>query len=343
MNSSQHDELAQLFSQFQVSPQQSQQQQQQQQSAEPQRPALETDVKASEHLHFTSMHYTPTHHILPAYTEQQQQQQEPSSISLATQHALLQNSIDPTVLLPQQIRLFESADGDQRLRLLELWRIAPPIAQPLEAHLQTREDSSTSMEVEIEAARQRYEVLMMARRQQQRREEHGLDTHVVEAAPLSPIRGPGETAWPPAARMRAASILAAAAAAARASPLEAEPYMSNGYGVAALDPVYAAAAGLWQPPGGLSAQQRYEQQQQQHRQYELQQQQQREYELRQQHEEQQRQYEQQQQMQMQMQDQYGAAFQDQLRCHADWEAMNERTAREMLARRGGGGDSEMVM
>jgi hypothetical protein len=39
---------------------------------------------------------------------------------------LQRNSIDPSHLFPSQIDLFQNADNDQRLRLLELWRISPP-------------------------------------------------------------------------------------------------------------------------------------------------------------------------------------------------------------------------
>ncbi|KAJ4380341.1 hypothetical protein N0V86_004652 [Didymella sp. IMI 355093] len=39
---------------------------------------------------------------------------------------LLRNSINPEMLFPSQVELFQNADDDQRLRLLELWRISPP-------------------------------------------------------------------------------------------------------------------------------------------------------------------------------------------------------------------------
>ncbi|KAL9105239.1 MAG: hypothetical protein Q9187_008751, partial [Circinaria calcarea] len=43
-----------------------------------------------------------------------------------TKEILIQNGINPSLLLPTQLVLFEQAASDQRTRLLELWRISPP-------------------------------------------------------------------------------------------------------------------------------------------------------------------------------------------------------------------------
>ena len=65
-----------------------------------------------------------------------------------------------------------------------------------------------------------------------------LDTHVVEEEPMSPIRDVGEPAWPPAARMRAASIAASKLGARNG---DAEDYIVNGYAAdrssKSIDPV----------------------------------------------------------------------------------------------------------
>ena len=72
--------------------------------------------------------------------------------------------------------------------------------------------------------------------------------------PISPIREAGETAWPPAARMRASSI-----ANLRPETRQgmAEPYIVSGYAEdqtgRAIDPVYAAAVDLWQAPSYVQA------------------------------------------------------------------------------------------
>lgn len=217
-------------------------------------------------VHFISSHYTGTAHVC-AETRSEPSRSPPPSyddsiIPEAMADTLRQNSINPSALLPNQVQLFVHADYEQRLRLLELWRIAPPV-WPLEHHLRATK-YGTSLEQEEQAAMIRYEQQMQARSMQP--EEHMLDTHIVDvsassrsSAPLSPIRGPGETAWPPAARMRAASI----SAAFTSNKAEAEPYIVNGYQSTdglhrqAVDPVYAADPQLWQAPSYALAQQQH--------------------------------------------------------------------------------------
>lgn len=210
----------------------------------------------------------------------------------AMAETLRQHSIDPSALLPNQVELFRHADYEQRLRLLELWRIAPP-SYPLEKHLQVQgQFIATSVEREEQEARERYEQNMHAR--QIPHEEHMFDTHVVK--PTSPIRQEGEDAWPPAARMKAANIAAGNGPFRNA---EVEPYIVNGYEVAvsqrAVDPVYAS--GLWHG----------------------------------------------QQQQQAMENDYG--MYEQIRCHADWERMNEQIARENFVKMHGpvSMDDDMVM
>lgn len=315
MNQTQHDELAQLFAQnMQLSQQAAQRQQAQQMQPEPERvqevsQVSEKQQQSSEQpIAYISSHYTGTAHVRHADVASEPSRSPPppyheSFMPEAMAETLRQHSIEPAALLPNQIHLFLNADYEQRLRLLELWRIAPP-SYPLEEHLNGTW-VSTSVQREEDLARVRYE------RQQQnglRRGEHMLDTHVVEEEPLSPIREVGEPAWPPAARMRAASI-----AASKATPrhAEAEEYIVNGYAAdrssRSMDPVYAAAAGLWQAPSYAEAV------------------------------EQQRQVEQ----QRMMEDQYGML--EQIRNHADWERMNEQIARETMARAYGSGREDEDM
>ena len=224
---------------------------------------------------------------------------------------LRQNSIEPSALLPAQIHLFANADYEQRLRLLELWRIAPP-SYPLEQHLQQQNRwENTSVEREEAEARVRYEQKAghwQANTFVPPPEEHMLDTHIVEP-PMSPIREAGETAWPPAARMRAASI--AAKSYTPPTNNSAEPYMANGYqSPQSVDPVYAMSTqtGLWEAPPTSYG------------------------------------------MQLMQQDKYASAMEDQygqyeqIRNHADWEAMNEQIARErFVGLHGPVDDDEMVL
>ena len=292
MNQSQHDELAQLFEQsMQLSRQQQEHIQQQEQPLQEleavveQVPQTQESEKQAhpEPVHYISNHYTPTAHIRPVPGSDVAS--EPSCsppppyyeavMPEAMAEALRQHSVDPSALLPNQVHLFMNAGDEQRLRLVELWRIAPP-SYPLEEHLNSGTWVSTNMEREEALARVRYE----QQQQQQRQEEENVQTRQPQrlqvafdisqrapsisphspSTPISPIREAGEPAWPPAARMRAASI--AAKGPSRPTSLiargEAEPYIINGYATeemsrSASDPVYAAARGLWQAPSYAQA------------------------------------------------------------------------------------------
>jgi hypothetical protein len=110
----QQDELARLFSAnmtlLQAAPSQQQQ----------------SDVdQVPKQIVYASQHYTHSHHVAPARSASEPPLKthiEPSDM----ESVLLRNSIDPSLLFPSQIDLFQNADDDQRLRLLELWRISPP-------------------------------------------------------------------------------------------------------------------------------------------------------------------------------------------------------------------------
>ncbi len=120
----QQDELAQLFAAnmhlSQNAPQQIPQPQQQQEPVQQQDPE-----QAPKAIVYASSHYTHSHHVVPTRS---------ASEPLARTHIemselgeiLLRNSINPELLFPSQVELFQNADDDQRLRLLELWRISPP-------------------------------------------------------------------------------------------------------------------------------------------------------------------------------------------------------------------------
>ncbi|ENH99216.1 hypothetical protein COCC4DRAFT_181516 [Bipolaris maydis ATCC 48331] len=79
---------------------------------------------APKNIVYASQHYTHSHHVpLRSASEPSLKTQINESDLEAV---LLRNSIDPSLLFPSQIDLFKNADDDQRLRLLELWRISPP-------------------------------------------------------------------------------------------------------------------------------------------------------------------------------------------------------------------------
>ncbi|KAJ4370449.1 hypothetical protein N0V83_004967 [Neocucurbitaria cava] len=120
----QQDELAQLFSAHmnlaQAPPQQAPQTQEQVQLA-----SQQEQEQTPKQIVYASQHYTHSHHVAPSRSVS-----EPPVKTLIDASdlaaVLLRNSIDPSLLFPSQVDLFQNADDDQRLRLLELWRISPP-------------------------------------------------------------------------------------------------------------------------------------------------------------------------------------------------------------------------
>lgn len=65
--------------------------------------------------------------------------------------------VNASILLPSQISLFRNADDEQKHRLVELWRIAPPTPGKQLPPSADGNWPQTSMEVEEEAARLRWE------------------------------------------------------------------------------------------------------------------------------------------------------------------------------------------
>jgi hypothetical protein len=117
----QQDELTRLFTAqmnlSQVASQQAYQPQHNEQSAQ--------EEQAPKQIVYASQHYTHSHHVAPTRSASEPPVKthiEPTDLEAV----LLRNSIDPSLLFPSQIELFQNADDDQRLRLLELWRISPP-------------------------------------------------------------------------------------------------------------------------------------------------------------------------------------------------------------------------
>lgn len=147
---------------------------------------------------YSSQHYTGTYHICPSEPSEECRADSPVNVpSHNIDETLRRNDIDPASLSPSQTKLIINADYEQRLRLLELWRISPP--EP-----GSQGFSGTSMAQEEEMARLRYE---------KRIDREQRTTHTSDAI--------------------------------GAESQEAEPYVLSGY-AQRIDPVYAAAAGMWQ-------------------------------------------------------------------------------------------------
>lgn len=165
---------------------------------------------------YASTHYTPTAYLRPSESPFRSD----SAMGGAVENidsTLIQHSINPASLSPSQIKLYTNADYEQRLRLLELWRISPPENDEL-----MQQSSGTwplsSMAQEEEMARIRYE------RQAYEREQQDM--------------GNGrETGFD-------------------AVSTEVEPYIESGYAnPQRYDPVYLSSVGLWQAPKYTPAEQ----------------------------------------------------------------------------------------
>jgi hypothetical protein len=106
----------------------------------------------SDPVTFTSTHYTHSRHVVSPTPEPRVQLSDQEMYDL-----LVQNSIDPHALLSNQVSLFRHAGPEQRLRLLELWRISPPNQGGYDLYKQQQSWPETSMAREEEMARLRHD------------------------------------------------------------------------------------------------------------------------------------------------------------------------------------------
>lgn len=96
---------------------------------------------------YISQHYTHSAHIAPTIAND----------DVPVSSFLKEAGVNADALLPSQLQLFKNAQPDQRDRLLELWRIAPPTYGNQLVTGQMGDWPQTSFELEEEAARQRWE------------------------------------------------------------------------------------------------------------------------------------------------------------------------------------------
>lgn len=97
---------------------------------------------------YISQHYHHSAHVVPVTAPTEEMQ-----VSSVLQNA----GVNTDALLPSQLQLFKDAQQDQRERLIELWRIAPPTFGTQLASSQMGDWPQTSMDLEEEAARHRWE------------------------------------------------------------------------------------------------------------------------------------------------------------------------------------------
>lgn len=177
---------------------------------------------------YSSTHYTHSSHVVP---------QRPVTAPARThidvadlQNIFLNNSIDPSLLFPSQVDLFQNADDSQRLRLLELWRISLPHGRPgspddiqYNVSQQLYDWPPTSLAQEEAMAKLRYEHIMAEKAQS----EHILSHEEALAHSMSPK---SESAAVKETRVFLAS-----------TSENAEPYMASGYDMLAKREYEASA------------------------------------------------------------------------------------------------------
>lgn len=176
----QQEELARLFSAHmnlsQAPPQQIPQAQLQ--VPEEQLVQQQGEEQVSKPITYVSQHYTHSHHVVPIRHIPQEPAKTQIDVS-ELEAILLRNSIDPSLLFPSQIDLFQNADDDQRLRLLELWRISPPQGRqgyPANVDYNTSRQlydwPPTSLAQEEAMAKLRYDKMLEERAQQDEIQKH---------------------------------------------------------------------------------------------------------------------------------------------------------------------------
>lgn len=152
---------------------------------EQEKPAQVLPEQAPKQIVYASQHYTHSHHVAPTRSASEPPVKthiDPSDLEAV----LLRNSIDPSLLFPSQIDLFQNADDDQRLRLLELWRISPPSGrQGIPADVdynmsrQLYDWPPTSLAQEEAMAKLRYERMEQPPAEQQQQPEQSTITNSV--------------------------------------------------------------------------------------------------------------------------------------------------------------------
>ncbi|ORY12077.1 hypothetical protein BCR34DRAFT_483159 [Clohesyomyces aquaticus] len=139
--------------------------------------AEQQQIPTSPAIVYASQHYTHTHHVVPVRFPKPVVKTHIEDSAL--EEILVRNSVDPKLLFASQIDLFKNADDDQRLRLLELWRISPPQGRqgyPAGVDYNTSRQlydwPPTSLAQEEAMAKLRYERMMEERAQAEEIQTH---------------------------------------------------------------------------------------------------------------------------------------------------------------------------
>ncbi|KAF5515607.1 Reticulocyte-binding protein 2-like protein a [Colletotrichum siamense] len=125
-------------------------------------------------IYSISQHYTPNAHIVrqqqqePQHEVQRPSSEPPQTEQITPELVLAQHGVDTSVLSPAQFQLFRISEEPHQLRLIELWREAPPTSSNDNPTLAW---TSTTLEQEEQLARMRYERMEAERQQQQQQQQ----------------------------------------------------------------------------------------------------------------------------------------------------------------------------
>ncbi|KAI1082926.1 hypothetical protein F5B20DRAFT_489773 [Whalleya microplaca] len=168
---------------------------------EPPKPQ-EKEPESEPIIYSITQHYHHSGHIArqdESPAEPQRPSSEPSQTQQPSAESMLrQYGIDHTALSAAQMDLFKTAEGAQKLRLIELWRICPPVHIPDNAAFTW---TRTTVEQEELLAQLRYE-------QRLAEEEQKNSVMSMDGTPLTPVQT-GDGHWVATSYM--------------------EPYMMSGY------------------------------------------------------------------------------------------------------------------
>lgn len=106
---------------------------------------------------YISQHYHHSAHVAPPSAATTTTNNDDNDNETPTSTILHNAGVDTHALLPSQLQLFKNAQPDQQARLIELWRIAPPTYGDQLGPRAMGNWPQTSLEMEEEAARQRWE------------------------------------------------------------------------------------------------------------------------------------------------------------------------------------------
>ncbi|KAK1989755.1 hypothetical protein LX36DRAFT_676344 [Colletotrichum falcatum] len=155
-------------------------------------------------IYSITQHYTHSAHIArqPQAPIQRPSSEPPQTEQLTPELVLTQHGVDPSLLSPAQIQLFRISEEPHQLRLIEIWRAAPPTSTTENPSLAW---TSTTLEQEEQLAKLRYERVEAEKLQQQQQQ------NTVMSLDGTPVQS-GDSRW------LASSI-----------SHQVEPYMMSGY------------------------------------------------------------------------------------------------------------------